>query len=98
MIFEIVETPCSNEDIEAKMSQLRQSAPAEAKAVEAAKKDKRAGISTLAYIETYKYPENVKLADNVSVQLCPVVYSWWHPLVRERQYSMYKKWIEKEGV
>ncbi len=62
-----------------------------------AKIDKRAGVATLAYIETYKYPENVKLADNVSVQLCPVVYSWWHPLVRERQYSMYKKWIEKEG-
>lgn len=38
LIFEIVEMPCSNEDIEAKMSQLRQSAPAEAKAVEAAKK------------------------------------------------------------
>ena len=38
LIFEIVETPCSNEDIETKMDQLRQSAPAEAKAVEAAKK------------------------------------------------------------
>ncbi len=38
LIFEIVETPCSNEDTEAKMEQLRQTAPAEAKAVEAAKK------------------------------------------------------------
>lgn len=38
LIFEIVEIPCSNEDIETKMDQLRQSAPAEAKAVEAAKK------------------------------------------------------------
>ena len=38
LIFEIVETPCSNEEIKAKMDQLRQSAPAEAKAVEAAKK------------------------------------------------------------
>ena len=38
LIFEIVETPCSNEDIETKMDQLRQSAPAEAKAIEAAKK------------------------------------------------------------
>lgn len=37
LIFEIVEMPCSNEDIETKMVQLRQSAPAEAKAVEAAK-------------------------------------------------------------
>ena len=38
LIFEIVETPCSNEEIKAKMDQLRLSAPAEAKAVEAAKK------------------------------------------------------------
>ena len=38
LIFEIVEMPCSNEDIKAKMDQLRQSEPAEAKAVEAAKK------------------------------------------------------------
>jgi hypothetical protein len=38
LISEIVEMPCSNEDIKAKMDQLRQSAPAEAKAVEAAKK------------------------------------------------------------
>ena len=38
LLFEIVEMPCSNEDAEAKMDQLRQTAPAEAKAVEAAKK------------------------------------------------------------
>ena len=38
LLFEIVEMPCSNEDTEAKMEQLRQTAPAEAKAVEAAKK------------------------------------------------------------
>lgn len=38
LIFEMVEMPCSNEDIEAKMDQLRQSAPAEAKAIEVANK------------------------------------------------------------
>lgn len=38
LLFEIVEMSCSNEDAEAKMDQLRQTAPAEAKAVEAAKK------------------------------------------------------------
>ena len=38
LLFEIVEMPCSNEDAEAKMDQLRQLAPAEAKAVEAAKR------------------------------------------------------------
>ena len=37
LLFEIVEMPCSNEDAEAKMVQLRQTAPAEAKAIEAAK-------------------------------------------------------------
>ena len=38
LTFEIVEMPCSNEDVEAKMDQLRQTSPAEAKAVEAANK------------------------------------------------------------
>ena len=38
LLFEIVEMPCSNEDTEAKMEQLRHTAPAEAKALEAAKK------------------------------------------------------------
>ena len=37
MIFETVETSCSNEEIEAKIELLRLSAPAEAKAIEAAK-------------------------------------------------------------
>ena len=37
LLFEIVEMPCSDEDAEAKMIQLRQTAPAEAKAIEAAK-------------------------------------------------------------
>ena len=37
LIFEAVETSCSNEEIEAKIELLRLSAPAEAKAVEAAK-------------------------------------------------------------
>lgn len=37
LLFEIVEMPCSNQDAEAKMDQLRQTAPAEAKAIEAAR-------------------------------------------------------------
>ena len=37
LIFETVETSCSNEEIEAKIELLRLSAPAEAKAIEAAK-------------------------------------------------------------
>ncbi|MBO7280518.1 MAG: hypothetical protein J6V00_05065 [Bacteroidaceae bacterium] len=37
LLFEIVNMPCSNEDAEAKMAKLRQTAPAEAKAIEAAR-------------------------------------------------------------
>lgn len=57
LIFEIVEMPCSNEDIETKMDQLRQSAPAEAKAVEAAKKvfsieEAKSGLSIIREAES----------------------------------------------
>ena len=38
LLFEIMDSPSFNEEVEAKLEQLKQSAPAEAKAVEAAKK------------------------------------------------------------
>lgn len=38
LLFEIMDSPFLNEEIEAKLEQLKQSAPAEAKAIEAAKK------------------------------------------------------------
>ena len=38
LLFEIMDSPFLNEEIEAKLDQLKQSAPAEAKAIEAAKK------------------------------------------------------------
>ena len=38
LLFEIMDSPSFNEEVEAKLEQLRQSAPAEAKAIEAAKK------------------------------------------------------------
>lgn len=52
LIFETVETSCSNEEIEAKIELLRLSAPAEAKAVEAAKKafSMKEAISALSTI------------------------------------------------
>ena len=56
-----------------------------------------AGISTLAYIRTLDYPEKVKLPDNVSVQLCLPVYSWWHPIARNMQEGAYTDWIKKEA-
>ena len=64
---------------------------------EIAKHDKNAGISTLAYIRSLYYPENVKLPENVSVQLCLPIYSWWHPVAYEKQHGEYKKWVKNES-
>ncbi|MDD4018528.1 MAG: DUF4838 domain-containing protein [Kiritimatiellae bacterium] len=57
----------------------------------------KAGISTLAYIQTLRYPDRVVLPDNVSVQLCLTVYSWWHPVSRQKQMAAYNEWIAKEA-
>ncbi|OQA88992.1 MAG: hypothetical protein BWY31_00177 [Lentisphaerae bacterium ADurb.Bin242] len=64
---------------------------------EAAKTHPAAGVSSLAYIQTLDYPDGVVFPDNVSVQLCLPVYSWWHPVAYEKQFSAYRKWMEKEG-
>ncbi len=64
---------------------------------EAAKTDPRAGVSTLAYIQTLHYPKKVSLPENVSVQLCLTVYSWWHPVSRRMQMDAYREWIGKEA-
>lgn len=63
----------------------------------AAMKDPGAGVSTLAYIQSLYYPEGVKLPDNLSVQLCLTVYSWWHPEAYRLQHGEYKKWIRNEA-
>ena len=64
---------------------------------EVAKKDPDAGVSTLAYIQSMYYPDNVKLADNMMIQICLTIYSWWHPTAYKLQHGEYKKWIAKEG-
>lgn len=64
---------------------------------EAAKTEPAAGVSTLAYIQTLRYPEKVNLPENVSVQLCLTVYSWWHPVSRQKQMDAYREWIVKEA-
>jgi hypothetical protein len=64
---------------------------------EAGKTHPQAGVSTLAYIQTLNYPDKVNLPDNVSVQLCLPIYSWWHPVAYEKQASVYREWMEKEG-
>ena len=64
---------------------------------EVAKRNPEAGISTLAYVRTLKYPDQVKLADNVSVQLCLTIFSWWHPVSKDLQVKAYKEWVDKEA-
>jgi hypothetical protein len=55
------------------------------------------GISTLAYINSLYYPKGVKLPENVSVQLCLTIYSWWHPGIKKVQENIYKEWVKKEA-
>ncbi len=62
----------------------------------AAERAPGAGVSTLAYIQSLYYPENVPLSDHLSVQLCLTVYAWWHPVARRLQHGEYKKWITNE--
>ena len=63
----------------------------------AAEKQPGAGVATLAYYQTYAYPEHVDLAENLSVQLCPVVYQWWHPVIYAKQFGEYRKWMKNEA-
>lgn len=64
---------------------------------EVANKAPDAGVSTLAYIRSLYYPENVKLPKNVSVQLCLPLYSWWHPAAYAKQHAVYKQWVKNEA-
>ena len=60
---------------------------------EVSKQAPNAGVSTLAYISSLRYPDKVKLPSNVSVQLCLTNYAWWHPTAYRFQHGAYKKWI-----
>jgi len=64
---------------------------------EAAKTTKDAGVGTLAYAGTFRYPDKVELADNISVQLCVPFYTWWHPAAYRVQHAAYKEWMDKEA-
>lgn len=63
----------------------------------AAETEPNAGISTLAYGQSLEYPDKVILPSNVAVQLCLSIYSWWHPILREKQQAVYREWNQKEG-
>lgn len=64
----------------------------------AAKKQPGIGISTLAYQRSLAYPENVKLPDNLCVQMCLGIHAWWNPEFYKIQHDeIYKKWMKNKG-
>ena len=63
-----------------------------------AKKQPGIGISTLAYQRSLAYPENVKLPENLCVQMCLGVHAWWNPEFYKIQHDqIYKKWMDNKG-
>lgn len=66
-------------------------------AMAAAKKNKDIGISTLAYSALLPHPQKVELPENVSVQICLGLQSYFHPLVYSKHHGIYKDWIRNEG-
>ena len=64
----------------------------------AEKKQPGIGIATLAYQRSLAYPENVKLPDNLCVQMCLGVHAWWNPEFYKIQHDeIYKKWVNNRG-
>ena len=62
-----------------------------------AAKDKNIGISTAAYNESLPRPKNLRLEDNVAVQMCYSIQSWYHPQIYKFQHDIYKDWVRAEG-
>ena len=62
-----------------------------------AAKDKNIGISTLAYSQSLPRPKNLPLEDNIAVQMCYSIQSWYHPQIYNFQHSIYKDWVRAEG-
>lgn len=62
-----------------------------------AAKNKNVGISTLAYSQSLPRPKNLRLEDNVAVQMCYSIQSWYHPQVYRYQHGIYKDWVRAEG-
>ncbi|MBP5222724.1 MAG: DUF4838 domain-containing protein, partial [Lachnospiraceae bacterium] len=55
------------------------------------------GISTLAYAQTFVYPDKVNFPENMSFELCVPVYQFWHPEVKRINEKEIQKWIDKSG-
>ena len=63
-----------------------------------AKKNPEIGISTLAYQRSLAYPDNVKLPENLCVQMCLGIHAWWNPEFYQIQHDeIYKKWMTNKG-
>ncbi len=63
---------------------------------EVAKKHPDKYIATLAY-GSYAYPPHkVKLAPNVSVQICLHVRDWWAPGIKANDLRFYRGWVNSE--
>lgn len=52
------------------------------------------GFATLAYGETLEFPADIKIEDNVSVELCLTNYAWWHPVIYKKSMENYEKWVK----
>ncbi|MDA8031475.1 MAG: DUF4838 domain-containing protein, partial [Alphaproteobacteria bacterium] len=52
-------------------------------------------IATLAYGRYALYPQNVKVADNVSIQLCLRVRNWFDPFVKKRSLEILSDWCNR---
>ena len=52
------------------------------------------GFATLAYGETLPFPEDVKIENDVSVELCLTNYAWWHPAIYNASIKNYEKWVK----
>ena len=57
-------------------------------------KDPTIGIATLAYSDSLLPPE-IPLEENVLVQICLSLQSWFHPYTYERQHGAYRNWVKK---
>ena len=57
-------------------------------------KDPTIGIATLAYSDSL-LPPDIPLEENVLVQMCYSIQSWFHPYTYARQHGAYRDWVKK---
>ena len=60
----------------------------------AREKDPAIGIATLAYSDSL-LPPDIPLEENVLVQMCLSIQSWFQPYTYARQHGAYRDWVKK---